>query len=40
MPVENYDALTGEGLRTRGFAWTSAVDLLLMHQYLLDPTPH
>lgn len=37
---ENYDALTGEGLRTRGFAWTSAVDVLLMHEYLLAPPPH
>jgi hypothetical protein len=34
---ENYDALTGEGLRTRGFAWTSAVNVLLMHEFLLEP---
>jgi len=32
---ENYDSLSGQGLRCRGFAWTSAVDLLLMHEYLL-----
>lgn len=36
---ENYDALSGKGLRTRGFAWTSAVDILLMHEYLLTPAP-
>ncbi len=36
---ENYDALGGTGLRTRGFAWTSAVDLLLMHEYLVDGSP-
>lgn len=34
---ENYDSLSGQGLRCRGFAWTSAVDLLLMHEYLLVP---
>jgi len=33
---ENYDALTGAGLRTRGFAWTSAVNVLLMHEYLVE----
>lgn len=36
---ENYDALTGEGLRTRGVAWTSAVDVLLMHEFQRDPSP-
>ncbi|GLH73119.1 hypothetical protein GETHLI_16210 [Geothrix limicola] len=34
---ENYDSLSGKGLRCRGFAWTSAVDLLLMHEYLQAP---
>ncbi|MBI1753746.1 MAG: hypothetical protein HY014_11040 [Acidobacteria bacterium] len=36
---ENYDSLSGQGLRCRGFAWTSAVDLLLMHEYLQGPLP-
>lgn len=31
---ENYDALTGAPLRCKGFAWTSAVDLLFRHEYL------
>jgi len=31
---ENYDSLSGKGLRCRGFAWTSAVDLVFMHDYL------
>ncbi|WLT31611.1 amylo-alpha-1,6-glucosidase [Geothrix sp. PMB-07] len=35
---ENYDSLSGQGLRCRGFAWTSAVDLLLMHEYLQGPS--
>ena len=36
---ENYDALSGTGLRTRGFAWTSAVALLFMHEYPGRPSP-
>jgi len=36
---ENYDSLSGKGLRCRGFAWTSAVDLLLMHEYLMTVEP-
>lgn len=31
---ENYDSLSGKGLRCRGFAWTSAVDLVFRHDYL------
>jgi hypothetical protein len=31
---ENYDSLSGQGLRCRGFAWSSAVDLVFMHDYL------
>ncbi|MEZ5420517.1 MAG: trehalase family glycosidase [Vicinamibacterales bacterium] len=34
---ENYDALTGRGLRTKGFAWTAAVRVLLLHEYLRTP---
>ncbi len=33
---ENYDPLTGAPLRCKGFAWTSAVDLLFRHEYLND----
>jgi hypothetical protein len=33
---ENYDSLSGKGLRCRGFAWTSAVDLLFMNEFLLE----
>lgn len=31
---ENHDALTGAGLRDKGYTWTAAVNLLLMHEYL------
>jgi putative isomerase len=31
---ENYDSLSGRGLRCRGFAWTSAVDLIFRHDFL------
>lgn len=34
---ENYDSLSGQGLRCRGFAWTSAVDVLLMNECLMKP---
>ena len=34
---ENFDALTGQGLRDQGYTWTASVNLLLMHEYLLDP---
>ena len=33
--AENYDALTGEGLRDRAYTWTSSVFLILAHEYLL-----
>lgn len=36
--AENFDALTGRGLRDRAFAWTSAVYLLLA-QTLVSPPP-
>lgn len=32
--AENYDALTGEGLRDRAYTWTSSVFLILANQYL------
>ncbi|MWV47266.1 hypothetical protein GRF59_27090 [Paenibacillus sp. HJL G12] len=31
--AENFDALTGEGLRDRAFTWTSSVFLILGHEY-------
>ncbi|WGU96923.1 trehalase family glycosidase [Paenibacillus dendritiformis] len=31
--AENFDALTGEGLRDRAFTWTSSVFLMLAHEY-------
>ncbi|KHF33210.1 alpha-glucosidase [Paenibacillus sp. P1XP2] len=33
--AENFDALTGEGLRDRAFTWTSSVFLILGHEYAL-----
>jgi putative isomerase len=30
--AENYEALTGEGLRERGFTWTSSIFLYLAHE--------
>ena len=33
--AENFDALTGEGLRDRAYTWTSSVFLILSHEYLL-----
>lgn len=33
--AENFDALTGEGLRDRAYTWTSSVFLILAHEYLL-----
>lgn len=32
--AENFDALTGEGLRDRAYTWTSAVFLILASEYL------
>ena len=34
--AENYDALTGAGLRDRAYTWTSSVFMVLAHEYLLD----
>ena len=33
--AENYDALTGEGLRDRSITWTSSVFQIMAHEYLL-----
>jgi hypothetical protein len=33
--AENFDALTGAGLRDRAFTWTSSVFLILGHEYTL-----
>jgi glycogen debranching enzyme len=33
--AENFDALTGEGLRDRAYTWTSSVFLILAHEYLM-----
>ena len=32
--AENFDALTGEGLRDKAYTWTSSVFLILAHDYL------
>jgi glycogen debranching enzyme len=32
--AENYDAITGEGLRDRAYTWTSSVFLILAYEYL------
>jgi len=32
--AENFDALTGAGLRDRAYTWTSSVFLILAHEYL------
>jgi len=32
---ENFDALTGVGLREQGYSWTAAVYLLLLNEYVL-----
>jgi glycogen debranching enzyme len=34
--AENFDALTGAGLRDRAYTWTSSVFLILGHEYLKD----
>jgi glycogen debranching enzyme len=32
--AENYDAITGEGLRDRAYTWTASVFTILAHEYL------
>ncbi len=34
--AENFDALTGGGLRDRAYTWTASVMLVLAHEYLMD----
>lgn len=36
---ENYDSLTGQGLRGKGFAWTAGVQLVFLADYLATPAP-
>ena len=33
--AENYDAITGEGLRDRSYTWTASAYLAMVHEYLL-----
>jgi len=33
--AENFDALSGEGLRDRAYTWTSSIFMILAHEYLL-----
>jgi hypothetical protein len=37
--AENFDALTGAGLRDRAFAWTSAVYLVFSAWLTAQPDP-
>ena len=34
--AENFDAVSGAGLRDRAYTWTSSVFLILAHEYLLE----
>lgn len=34
--AENYDALTGEGLRDRAYTWTASAMLVMAHEYLME----
>ena len=34
---ENFDAVTGEGLRDPAYTWTSSVYLIFAHQLLTSP---
>ncbi|MDK8183201.1 trehalase family glycosidase [Paenibacillus sp. UMB4589-SE434] len=34
--AENFNAMTGEGLRDRAFTWTSSVYLMLAHEYITE----
>ncbi len=34
--AENFDALTGEGLRDRAYTWTASTFLILAHEYLTE----
>ena len=36
--AENFDALTGEGLRDRAYTWTASVMLVMAHEYLENPS--
>ena len=32
--AENFDAVTGEGLRDRSYTWTASVFLIMCHEFL------
>ena len=32
--AENFDAVTGEGLRDRSYTWTASAFLVMCHEYL------
>ena len=34
--AENFDALTGAGLRDRAYTWTASVMLVMAHEYLKE----
>jgi putative isomerase len=36
--AENFDALSGDGLRDRAYSWTASVFLVLGHEYLNQDT--
>ena len=33
--AENFDAVSGEGLRDRAYTWTASAFLAMAHEYLL-----
>lgn len=35
--AENFDALTGEGLRDRAYTWTASAFLVMANEYLMEP---
>ena len=37
--AENFDAISGDGLRDRAYSWTSSVFLILAHEYCEDSSP-
>lgn len=36
--AENFDALTGDGLRDRAYTWTASVMLVMAHEFLAEET--
>ena len=35
--AENFDAVTGEGLRDRAYTWTASAFLVMCHEFLSFP---